>query len=138
MKTIDEILKRDDYKVVNNALVDRSIEIAENLLEACLGLDLDDEGCFRLGGMWLSIKYFRASAGSDYFIGMETERGFVAFDKRTSGYYCDDFNCYIAAANRKERLCFLNHARQMFADIEAAQDKRINDINKALKDCEGL
>lgn len=86
----------------------------------------------------MSIKYFRASAGSDYFIGMETERGFVAFDKRKSGYYCDDFNCWITAANRKERLCFLNHARQMFADIEAAQDERINDINKALKDCEGL
>lgn len=139
MKTIDQIINNENYKKLNAALVNRVIEIAEKIKEECLKLDLDDCDSFRLGGYTFQVRETKSRSGySQYNLYMYTERDFVAIDEITSYYYMNDFNCWIRASNNSEKLQFLQHAKAIFADIDAEKEERCESIESALKETENF
>ena len=139
MKTIDEIINNENYKKLNNALIERVIEIAEKIKNECFKLDLDDCDSFRLGGCTFQVRKVESNSGYyQYNLYMDTERDYVAIDEKSSYYYMNDFNCWIKASNNSEKLYFLQHAKAIFADIDAEKKDRCKSIETALKDTENL
>ena len=139
MKTIDEIISREDYKRMNEALIGRAIELAKKLRDVCLKMDFEVYDSFKLGGRTFQVRRVKSSSGfSEWHLYMFTERDLVALDERCSYYFCNDFNCWVTASNNTEKLDFLNHAKQIFADIESEMDARVKEIKNALENCEGL
>lgn len=135
MKTIDEIINNENYKKLNNALIERVIEIAEKIKEECIKLDLDDYDSFKLGDCTFKIGKVKCNSGYyQYNLYMYTERGLVAIDEKSSYYYMNDYNCWIKASNNSEKLQFLQHAKAIFADIDAEKEERCKSIETALKE----
>lgn len=139
MKTIDQIINNENYKKLNAALVERVIEIAEKIKEECFKLDFDDCDSFRLGGCTFRIDKVKSNSGYyQYNLYMYTERDCVAIDEKSSYYYMNDFNCWIKASNNSEKLYFLQHAKAIFADIDAEKEERCESIESALKETENF
>lgn len=139
MKTLEEIINREDYKTLNEALKDRAIELAEKLKTLCFELDLEACDSFRLADITFQLRKVKTNSGfSQWNLYMYTERGFVAIDERSSYYYVNDFNCWIKASNNSEKLYFLNHAKTIFTEIDEEINAKCNAIESALKDVENL
>lgn len=136
MKTIDQIINNENYKKLNNALIERVIAIAEKIKEECIKLDLDDYDSFKLGGCTFKIGKVKCSGYYQYNLYMYTERDLVAIDETNSYYYMNDYNCWVKASNNSEKLQFLQHAKAIFADIDAEKEERCKSIESALKETE--
>ena len=53
-------------------------------------------------------------------------------------YFCNDFNCWIEAANGKDRLKFLNDAKYIVNEIETIKQERMKEVENALNAVDGL
>lgn len=140
MKTIDEIINNAPYERLNNALIERSMELAEKIRQAMRSAEINEVGDY-------SIKTIHTNSGfSDTSLYIEvvspdpwrSEPEYHSLEQSTSGYYASDFNSWIEAANGKERLKFLNDAQGILDEIESIKQKRMEDVEKALKRVENL
>lgn len=139
MKTLDEIINNENYTKLNGALVDRSIELAEKIREAMRSAEIEEIGDY-------SIRTVRTRSGfSDtslyiYCLGSydDPEPEYRSLETSESRYYTGDFNCWIQAAKGKDRLKFLNDAKSILEEIDKIKQKRIEDVEKVLKDVEKL
>lgn len=140
MKTLEEIVNRTDYEHLNNALRDRSCELAEKLLEGCKNAGLHHYEEFRLAGITFEVRHIRANSGfSDDFLYMQFEDGEqYELTMSSSRYYAGDFNHYIKAAHGAVRLYFLNNAKKIFEALDEFINQDCKDIEMALKDVENL
>lgn len=136
MKTIDEIINNEKYKRLNGALVDRSIEIAGKIRQAMQTAEIQQVGDY-------SIQTVRSNCGystTDLYVRVECDDypEYHCLETKISDYYCNDFHCWIEQATGKERLKFLNDAKSVMEKIDAIKQKRIEDVEEALKATEGL
>lgn len=139
MKKLDEIINNENYTKLNGALVARSIELAEKIREAMRSAEIEEIGDY-------SIRTVRTHSGfSDtslyiYVLGSydDPEPEYRSLEDSKSGYYTGDFNCWIQAAKGKDRLKFLNDAKSILEEIDKIKQKRIEDVEKVLKDVEKL
>lgn len=139
MKTLDELIERNDYKVVNARLRKRCAELGEKLLKACQLIELDEEEEFQLGRLTFSIRTLKPRCGfTEDIIFLHDGEERYAINRVLSYYFCNDYNYYVNAAPSKVFLRFLNNAKFVFADLEAAQNNVMKDMIKALADTEEL
>jgi len=139
MKTLDQIIEREDYQKINSALKDRAIELGKKLSEACLKIK-SHLGCqFRLGGVVFEFERKKSNSGfSETFLYIYYEEYSYCIEVTQSFYYANDFNCWVKAAPSAVLLYFLNNAKAIFADLEQTQNEIISQCEKALKDVENL
>jgi len=141
MKTLDEIINNENYTKLNGALVDRSIELAGKIREAMQSAEIEEIGDYSIrtvrtrSGFSDTALYIEAMVDSSNW-GATPE--YHSLETSGSGYYTGDFNCWIQAAAGKDRLKFLNDAKSILEEIEKIKQKRIEDIEKVLKDVEKL
>lgn len=137
MKTIDEILKRDDYKKLVPALRDRAKEIARLIRGKMLDLD---EGRITFNGLNLYIVQSRTNCGSYEYLAIDEEDSDLLYclDGAFSGYIHGDFNhpCYAASNNRM--LDFLNNAKGIIEMLDEIETEKMKSITEALKNVEKL
>lgn len=134
MKTLDEIINNENYKRLNGILVDRTIEIAKKVRQAMDTAELTEVGDFR-------ICVVRSNCGySDRTLYVVNDESFErrSLEHYESYYFCNDFNCWIEAATGSDRLRFLNSAKRILEEIDTIKEKRINDVENALKAVENL
>ena len=140
MKTLDEIINNAPYEKLNGALIERSMELAEKIRQAMRSAEIMEVGDY-------SIRTVRTRSGfSDTSLYIEAEKSgdwydepeYHSLEQDTSGYYANDFNCWIEAANGRERLKFLNDAASILEEIDAIKQKRMEDVEKALKAVENI
>ena len=139
MKTLDELIERNDYKVISTRMRKRCVELAEKLLKASqlVGLDKFDE--FRLGCLVFSIKTLKPRCGfSEDIIYLHYNGELMAINREMSYYFCNDYNFYVNSATNRAFLYFLNHAKAVFADMEAEQNKLIEEMTFSLQETEAL
>lgn len=140
MKTLDEIINNDSYEKLNGALVERSIELAEKIREAMRSAEITEIGDYSIrtvsahSGFSDTSLYIEAEVESNW--GCEPE--YRDLESSKSGYYCNDFNCWIESAKGKDRLKFLNDAKSVLEKIEDIKQKRMADVELALKEVESL
>lgn len=139
MKTLDELIERNDYKVVNSKLRKRCVELAEKLLKACQLIGLDDYEEFRLGGLIFSIRTLKPRCGfSEDILYLEFEGERYAINREMSYYFCNDYNFYVNSAPSRAFLAFLNKAKAVFEELEREQDEMIKEMNESLTKAEAL
>lgn len=63
---------------------------------------------------------------------------FHSLEQKKSCYYVGDFNCWIEAATGRERLKFLNDAISLLEEIDTIKQKRMEEVEKALKAVENI
>lgn len=140
MKTLDEIINNENYERINGALVERSIELAKKIRNAMLSTELTKIGDY-------SIQTVRSNSGFSYTalyieVTIETEYEYATYhrclESTKSYYFCNDFDCRIEAAKGSDRLKFLNDARSIIDKIDNIKQRRVDDVEKALKSVEDL
>ena len=139
MKTIDEIINNAPYVKLNGALIDRSKELANKIRKAMDSAEITEIGDY-------SIRTVRTHSGfsiTSLYIEVETDGPYKIPEHRSleqtkSFYYAGDFDAWIEAAEGRDRLKFLNDALSILEEIEAIKQKRLADVELALKTVENL
>lgn len=140
MKTLDEIINNENYTKLNGALVERSIELAEKIREAMRSAEIEEIGDYSIrtvrthSGFSSTALYIEAAVDSNWGGILE----FHSLETSESGYYTGDFNCWIHAAKGKDRLKFLNDAKSILEEIDKIKQKRMSEVENALKVVEDL
>lgn len=134
MKTIDEIINNAPYEKLNGALFERSTELAGKIRQAMRSAEVTEIGDY-------SIRTVRTRSGfSDTSLYIEAAREYPydyepeyhSLEDSSNGYYANDFNCWITAANGRDRLKFLNDAASILEEIDTIKQQRIADVETAL------
>ena len=127
MKTIDEIVNRNDYKSLNEALNERVKEIAEIIRKKMYCLQIEELDYYRI----CEVK--SRSGFSDDYLAIEDEYAFRSLESDGEYYFCNDFNCKVIAASYEEKLGFLNYSRNLFNLLDSIETKKCDEIKKALE-----
>ena len=147
VKTIDEILKRDDYARLTKTLKDRTEEIAVKVRRKMNDLDLDT---IKVDGLTLIVKEYSADHGQYHFDNLSIKRHciddyneesdeYVSLEDVNKSYYAyDDYYCKVEGANNKEALKFLNSAKKIFSYLDEIETQQVNDVTKALEETKDM
>lgn len=139
MKTLEQIIERNDYKVVSDKMRKRCVELAEKLLKGCRLIGLDDEEEFRLGGLVFTIRTLKPRCGfTEDIIYLHYNGVMEAINREMSYHFCNDYNFYVNSASNKAFLEFLNHAKDVFSDLEIVGNELVADMGNAIKEMEAL
>ena len=146
-KTIDEILKRDDYARITKTLKDRTEEIAVKVRRKMNALDLDE---IDIEGLTLIVKEYSADHGQYHFDNLSIKRHCIDDYNEVSDVYVsledinesynayNDYYCKIEGANNKEALKFLNAAKKIFEYLDEIETQQVNDVTKALEETKDM
>ena len=152
MKTIDEILNRNDYQRMTAQLKERVEEIAHKVRLKLVELDLDDEevGLTVKDENGYKVDYVVVrcasiasnSCGSYNYLGInvssneDNRNGWSCLhsleDINKDYYYAQDYNAHVHGATNKEALRFLNAAPQLFKMLDEVEEKQVQDVKDAL------
>lgn len=150
MKTVTEIIERNDYKRLTPSLKERTEEVAEIIRKKMRQLHIDN---IKLDEDNVTLKFetFNANCGSSYTClmllrGVEYDdwyeknvEKYVSIESiGHSWYYGGDYDCYIVGANYKEALKFLNNANSIMQQLDKIETKQVEEVNKALADTEWI
>lgn len=127
MRTLDEILKRDDYSRLTEQLKERVKEIAKNIRIKMYQLDLDCLGdiCIR------TVTSHRCGYSDDF---LATSEGHDLESVNHSYYYCNDYSLYVKGASNKEAIGFLNRVKQYIEMLDEIETEKSQKIEKALQE----
>ena len=127
MKTIDEIVNRNDYKSLNEALNERVKEIAEIIRKKMYCLQIEELDYYRI----CEVK--SRSGFSDDYLAIGDGYAFRSLESDGEYFFCNDFNCKVIAASYEEKLGFLNYSRNLFNLLDSIETKKCDEIKKALE-----
>ena len=146
-KSIDEILKRDDYARLTKTLKDRTEEIAVKVRRKMNDLDLDE---MIINGFKIVVKKYSADYGQYHSDKLSIERycpvdydgGYYEYlsleDINESYYLAGDYKCKIEGASNKQALKFLNSAKKIFEYLDEIETQQVNDVTKALEETKDM
>lgn len=127
MKTLDEILNRNDYLKLTEQLKTRVEELAVKLRNKMESLDLKKFGDYHIRTMesrpGLSVTYLAYCYGETYY-NLES----IAY----SYYFNNDFHCYVRGATMKTALYFLNNFKVIINELDEYETRICSEIQEAL------
>lgn len=125
MKTLPEVLDRNDYVRLTVSLKSKTIELAEKIRHKMEALDLED---------FYGYEIVKANANGYSTVYLAYTNGYECFslEDERSYYLCGNFNCRIQAATNDMRLKFLNVAGDMLADLDKEETAKCGVIETAL------
>ena len=147
VKTIDEIINRDDYARLTKTMKDRTEEIAVKVRRKMNDLDLDE---IYIEGLTLIVKEYSADHGQYHFDNLSIKQycavdydggydEYLSLEDINESYYAyDDFKCKIEGATAKQALKFLNSAKKIFENLDEIETQQVNDVNKALEETKDM
>ncbi|CDD32341.1 unknown [Bacteroides sp. CAG:714] len=127
MKTLDEILKRDDYSRLSERLKERVEELAKKIRIKMYQLDLDSLGDIHIR----TVTSHRCGYSEDF---LATNEGHDLESVNRSYYYCNDYSLYVKGASNKEALGFLNRIKQYIETLDEIETEKSQAIEKALEE----
>lgn len=126
-KSIDQIINNENYVKLNDALKDRSEEIAHIVRKELVKLEIEEIGDYSVRTV------ITRAGGSDTSLYILDEDGkYRCLELEKSQYLEGDFNCWIDTATTKQRIQFLNSAREILDRIDEIKNKRCEQIEAAL------
>ena len=138
-KTLDEILKRDDYETLSKSLLEKVQVIADKI---AIKLSRLDEVNRRISvdykdadDKYIYVTVMAKAIDAKIHLTFETQQ----FDKdkmlQTVYKTLSDFDS-VDAASVNEALKFLKAAKGIIENINDIEEKKVNEINKTLEDTE--
>lgn len=147
MKTIEEILTRNDYTRLTSALKERVEEIAKHIRLKIKDLDLENDEDFYEGEIGkndvvVAVKSVKSNGLGIYeFLAIKDEQDeegnynwLSLEDICKEYYYCGDFTAPVHGATRKDALRFLNVARLLLEGLDEIETKEESNIKEAIED----
>lgn len=137
MKTLDEILKREDYKRLTSEMAERVYDIAIKIRRKMHSLDIKE---LTVDGLKIRDCKRRSNVDSYVFLAVVDNEDYEdsLYDINDSGYLHNDYSCYINGATNKEALAFLNRARKIIEYLGEKEEEKVKVIQQAMADTEDL
>lgn len=145
MKTLDEILRRNDYARLTATLKARVEEIAKRIREKMDYLDISDDDNFDNGEIGIDgvvvrvVSMKRRTFGEYEYLAIKREgechgdyKWYSLEDVGKEYYYAGDFTAKVVGATNKEALAFLNVAKKLIERLGYIEDKRVKSIEATL------
>lgn len=145
MKTLDAILRRNDYARLTAALKSRVEEIAKRIREKMDYLDIADDDSFDNGEIGIDgvvvrvVSMKRRTFGEYEYLAIKREgechgdyKWYSLEDVGKEYYYAGDFTAKVVGATNKEALAFLNVAKKLIEGLGDVEDERVKSIETAL------
>ena len=131
MKTLEEVINRQDYVKLSSELNERVQELAHKVVSKMTELDVKE-----LPEFDIDVRTVTCNSGySERYLFDEDGR---SLETKCMFYYGGDFNCKITPASSKSKLQFLNSCRDIFNELDSIETSKCDDIKKALSDNEYL
>lgn len=137
MKTLDEILKREDYKRLTSEMAERVCDIAIKIRRKMHSLDIKE---LTVDGLKIRDCKRRSNVDSFVFLAVVDNEDYEGslYDINDSGYLHNDYSCYINGATNKEALAFLNRARKIIEYLGEKEEEKVKAIQQAMADTADL
>ena len=137
MKTLDEILKREDYKRLTSKMAERVYDIAIKIRRKMHSLDIKE---LTVDGLKIRDCKRRSNVDSYVFLAVFDNEDYEdsLYDINDSGYLHNDYSCYINGATNKEALAFLNRARKIIEYLGEKEEEKVKAIQQAMADTADL
>lgn len=137
MKTLDEILKREDYKRLTSEMAERVYDIAIKIRRKMHSLDIKE---LTVDGLKIRDCKRRSNVDSYVFLAVVDNEDYEdsLYDINDSGYLHNDYSCYINGATNKEALAFLNRARKIVEYLGEKEEEKVKVIQQAMADTADL
>ena len=145
MKTLDAILRRNDYARLTATLKARVEEIAKSIREKMDYLDIADDDNFDNGEIGIDgvvvkvVSMKRRTFGEYEYLTIKREgechgdyKWYSLEDVGKEYYYAGDFTAKVVGATNKEALAFLNVAKKLIERLGYIEDKRVKSIEATL------
>lgn len=149
MKTLDEILNRNDYLRLTETLKERVEEIARRIRQKMVELDIENDDDFWNGEIGVDnvvvrIVRQKSSVGTYSYLaikrevdaeydGTSTYSYFSLEDINKDFYYSGDFNARVQGASNKEALAFLNVAKKLIQGLGEVEQEKVKAIENSLE-----
>ena len=128
MRTLEEIINRNDYTRLTHDLNGRVQELAKVVRNKMVELDL-----YELKNYYYQIRTLHSSCGDySYLECYEDEELEGSLEDNSSFCYCGDFNARVCAASNKSKLIFLNNVKAILQELDETETKQVEEINKAI------
>lgn len=137
MKTLDEILKREDYKRLTSEMAERVYDIAIKIRRKMHSLDIKE---LTVDGLKIRDCKRRSNVDSYVFLAVVDNEDYEdsLYDINDSGYLHNDYSCYINGATNKEALAFMNRARKIIEYLGEKEEEKVKAIQQAMADTADL
>ena len=145
MKTLDAILRRNDYARLTATLKARVEEIAKRIREKMDYLDISDDDNFDNGERGIDgvvvrvVSMKRRTFGEYEYLAIKREgechgdyKWYSLEDVGKEYYYAGDFTAKVVGATNKEALAFLNVAKKLIKGLGYIEDERVKSVEEAL------
>ena len=145
MKTLDAILRRNDYARLTATLKARVEEIAKRIREKMDYLDISDDDNFDNGEIGIDgvvvrvVSMKRRTFGEYEYLAIKREgechgeyKWYSLEDVGKEYYYAGDFTAKVVGATNKEALAFLNVAKKLIKGLGYIEDERVKSVEAAL------
>ena len=146
MKTLDDILKRNDYVRLTPSLKAAAKDVARCIREKIEDLDLanDDDfyqGEIGIGDVAVRVESVKSHHGEYEFLAIKREgecygdaSWFSLEDIGDQYYFKGDYTAEVCGASNKEAIAFLNVAKQLIEGLGDVEQKRIDRAQQALNE----
>ena len=137
MKTLDEILKREDYKRLTSEMAERVYDIAIKIRRKMHSLDIKE---LTVDGLKIRDCKRRSNVDNYVFLAVVDNEDYEdsLYDINDSGYLHNDYSCWINGATNKEALAFLNRARKIIEYLGEKEEEKVKAIQQAMADTADL
>lgn len=140
-KSLDEILKRNDYVKLVPKLKERAESVAKMIREKMDELDQSEISVKVDGGFYTvfisTVRSRSTNCSDDYLAVLKKDeygdaRTCSLEDINRSYYFCNDYNAMVVGANNSSALFFLNHAADLIRTLDKIEDRLVNEVESAL------
>lgn len=151
MKTLDEIINRQDYVRMNSALIARAHELAVIIRDKMLQIDMKESQAVPCVAL---KEIFRVSNGNRFSCGMsicyrvlisdpeDRYYNILSGGDQFSYYSIDERTSWDESVNReadsKMLLYFLNNVRNILNEIDALESKKVAEMKKAIAETSNI
>jgi hypothetical protein len=124
MRTLEEIINRQDYTKLTYDLNKRVQQLAKVVRNKMVELDL-----YELKNYYYQIRTLHSSCGDYSFLGNEYGE---SLEDNGDYYYCGDYNARVYAASNRSKLGFLNNVKSILQELDETETRQVEEINKAI------
>lgn len=121
-KEIQNVIKNENHQRLTSALNDKCAEIAREIREAMYKLQVT-----KIGDYWIRTNSSN-SGHSEEFLCVD----YRSLERDRPYCFAGDYYCKTYPASRKEKLAFINKAKEIFEMLSEMQDEECEAIEKAL------
>lgn len=153
MKTIDEILNREDYIRLTPQLKERVEHIAGLIRKKLVELDETDriiliKGERKCDNVEVACRWVLADGAKRVYLAMncsteeDEDYGFTVWksleDVNNSHYYYNDYNAFVKGASYNSALRFLNVAKRVVEEVGEIEERKVQAVSKALEETKDI